>query len=82
MALQVSIKYEGKQLTYDVESAQEEVYIFRMCENTSENKNGNYPQKLVIRRKGKIWISDIENHRKLVDCLIDEIRSFSPKPAI
>lgn len=77
MAIQVSVNFEGNNLTYDVESTQEEVYIFRMCEQSKNSKTSDLPQKLVIRRKGMIWISDAENYTELVNSLKDEISSFS-----
>ena len=31
---------------------------------------------MIIRRKGKIWISDLEDHRELVSSLTAEISQF------
>ncbi|MFL5788653.1 MAG: hypothetical protein ACJ748_11415 [Flavisolibacter sp.] len=77
MALKVSINYEGENIIYDVESTQEEVYIFRMCNYDSVQNRGSIPQKLVIRRKGKIWISDAENYQALVNSLTEEVKAFN-----
>src|SRR3954465_435905 len=56
MAFNISINYEGKDITYEVESTQEEVYILRMTNDSEKVNKGKIPQKLVIRRKGKIWV--------------------------
>jgi hypothetical protein len=77
MALNISINYEGKDITYEVESTQEEVYILRMTNDSEKENKGKVPQKLVIRRKGKIWVSDAENYTNLVNTLTSELKTFS-----
>ncbi|HEU0065489.1 MAG TPA: hypothetical protein VFQ58_10670 [Flavisolibacter sp.] len=77
MALNVRINYEGKDITYEVESTQEEVYILRMNRDSEKENKGKIPQKLVIRRKGKIWISDAENYTNLVNTLTSELKAFT-----
>jgi hypothetical protein len=82
MAIQLSVNFHGNHLTYDVESSQEEVYILRMCEHSKNAQTTELPQKMVIRRKGKLWISDAENYTELVSSLKEEIRGFSPDSII
>lgn len=82
MAIQVSVNFRGNHLTYDVESSQEEVYILRMCENSKNATTTELPQKMVIRRKGKLWISDAENYTELVSSLKEEISGFSANTII
>jgi hypothetical protein len=75
MALQISILYQERPLTYDVSVQEEEVYLLRLNQG---QKNGDYvPEKLFIRKKGKIWVSDLENYPELVDSLAREIGSIS-----
>ena len=75
MALQISIQYQQRPLTYDVSVQEEEVYLLRLNKG---QKNGDYvPEKLFIRKKGKIWVSDLENYSELVESLTREIGSIS-----
>lgn len=77
MGLQLSIRYNNLPLTYDVTPQETNIYILKLDEETSQ-VNGSYvPQKMVIRRKGKIWISDLENYHELVDALVVEIDKFT-----
>ena len=76
MALQIAIQYQHQLLTYDITVEEEDVYIFRM--NEQPNINGNYiPGKIIIRRKGKVWVSDLEDNEELVNALIKEINYFN-----
>lgn len=76
MALQIAISYRNFCLTYDVNIQEEGIYQLRLNEQPSSDKNEYVPEKMVIRRKGKIWISDLENYTELVDKLTAEIVSF------
>ena len=77
MALQINIQYSDKPVTYDVTIQDEEIYHLRL-NGRGYKKNGDYvPEKVIIRRKGKIWISDLENYGELVDSLTKEIWSFN-----
>jgi hypothetical protein len=76
MALQIAIQYQDHPLTYEINVQEEDVYIFRL--NEQPNVNGKYvPEKLVIRRKGKLWVSDLEDHEELVTSLIKEIDNIN-----
>lgn len=77
MGLQLSIKYNNLLLTYNVTPQESDIYILKLDEAVSA-VNGSYvPQKMVIRKKGKIWISDLENYHELVNALVEEIDKFS-----
>jgi hypothetical protein len=74
MALQILIQYRNYPVTYEVTLQEEDIYHLRLSE-------GNYheeyiPQKFFIRRKGKIWISDLEDYRELVNAMVAEIENF------
>ena len=79
MGLLISISYNNQSVTYDVTLHQEEVYLLRLAQS-QEGGNENYlPEKMMIRKKGKIWISDLENYAELVGKLTDEISNFNSK---
>lgn len=77
MGLLISISYNNQPVTYIVTLHEEEIYHLRLAQN-QESGNKNYlPEKMVIRKKGKIWISDLENYTELVDKLTAEILGFN-----
>lgn len=76
MALQITIRHRGQNVTYDVTIQEEQVYTLCRKSKQTNNSGEHIPEKLLIRRKGKIWISDLEDHRELVDALITEINQF------
>jgi hypothetical protein len=79
MALKVMVEYRDVPLIYDVTIQEDNVYHLRL-HNQENNSGDNYvPQKMVIRRKGKIWISDLEDHQELVSSLTAEIKQFRPE---
>lgn len=79
MGLLISISYNNQPVTYDVTLHQEEVYHLRLAQS-QEGGNENYlPEKMMIRKKGKIWISDLENYTELVGKLTTEISNFNSK---
>ena len=76
MAIQISIHYHNMPVTYDVTIQEDAIYHLRY-RGENNKPNGEYiPQKIVIRKKGKIWISDAENYQELVSALTNEICSF------
>lgn len=77
MALQISIEYHGQNVTYDVTVQEEQIY--KCCRKTEQiNASGEYlPEKIIIRRKGKIWISDVEDKQELIEALTKEICQFN-----
>ena len=77
MALQIRIQYRDQPVTYDVTSQDEEIYHLRLTGRENTINKEYVPEKVVIRRKGKIWISDLENYEELVDSLTKEIWSFN-----
>lgn len=77
MGLQLTVQYNNLPVTYEVTPQESNIYILKLDEGASE-VNGSYvPQKMVIRRKGKIWISDLENYHDLVNALMEEIDKFT-----
>ena len=77
MALQIRIQYRDQPVTYDVTSQDEEIYHLRLTGRENKRNEDYVPEKVVIRRKGKIWISDLENYEELVNSLTKEIWSFN-----
>lgn len=77
MGLLISISYHDQPVTYNVTVHEEEVYHLRLAQKQESDCEKYIPEKMVIRRKGKIWISDLENYTELVDKLTTEILSFT-----
>lgn len=77
MGLLISISYNNQPVTYDVTLHEDEIYHLHLAQ-MQESGNENYlPEKMVIRRKGKIWISDLENYDELVGKLTNELSNFN-----
>lgn len=77
MGLLISISYHNKPVTYSVTVQEEEIYHLRLAQSQEADCKKYLPEKMIIRRKGKIWISDLENYGELVDKLKTEILNFS-----
>jgi hypothetical protein len=76
MGMQIVIDYNQQPVTYDVTTQEKDIY--RLCLNERTPPGPEYiPSKIHIRRKGKVWISDLENYRELVGALLVEIMRFS-----
>ncbi|MDB5253251.1 MAG: hypothetical protein JWP27_2420 [Flaviaesturariibacter sp.] len=77
MALQIVVDYMNRPVTFNVIS--EEKNIYRLCLDDAAKHTGDsyIPNKINIRRKGKIWISDLEDDDVLVRALMAEITRFS-----
>ena len=72
------VQYKDNSVIYDVTKQEDDVYHLRLQEELQPGNSGDgyVPQKMIIRRKGKIWISDLEDHRELVSSLTAEISQF------
>lgn len=79
MGLLISISYNNQPVTYDVTLHQEEVYHLRLAQSQEAGNENYLPEKMMIRKKGKIWISDLENYTELVGKLTNEISNFNSK---
>jgi len=77
MGLLISISYHNQPVTYDITIHEDEIYHLRLAQKQEAGNENYVPEKLVIRRKGKLWISDLENYEELVEKLTTEICSFS-----
>jgi hypothetical protein len=61
---------------YDVtrqEDDMDHLQLFQKLDN-----NGDVPAKMIIRRKGKIWISDCVDYQELVNSPTAELTQFGP----
>ena len=76
MALKIMVQYRDLPVVYDVTKQEDDVYHLRLHDQKDNNGEGYVPVKMIIRKKGKIWISDLEDHRELVDSLTAEITQF------
>jgi len=77
MGLLISISYHNQPVTYDITIHEDEIYHLRLAQKQEAGNENYVPEKLVIRRKGKLWISDLENYEELVEKLTTEICSCS-----
>ncbi|RYY66118.1 MAG: hypothetical protein EOO12_05145 [Chitinophagaceae bacterium] len=77
MGMQIVVDYQEREVTYDVTTQEKDIY--QLCLSTCTPGSGTYiPSKINIRRKGKLWISDLETaYRELVSALLSEITRFS-----
>jgi hypothetical protein len=81
MGLQIAIQYKNQPLTYDV-TVQEDMIFHLRLQGDNHCQDGEYiPEKIIIRRKGKIWISDQDNYDELVSSLTREIIAFEGENA-
>jgi hypothetical protein len=76
MALKVVVNYKASEMIFDVIKQENDVYCLRKSGSPDSGKD-YIPQKIIIRRKGKIWISDVENHIELMGLLITEVKQLS-----
>ena len=70
------VQYKDAPLVYDVTRQEDEVYHLRLHNQKDNNGDAYVPEKIIIRRKGKIWISDLEDYQELVSSLTAEITQF------
>jgi len=76
MALKVMVQYKDLPVIYDVTRQEEDVYQLRLHQQQENSGDIYIPEKMIIRKKGKIWISDLEDHKELVESLTAEINQF------
>jgi len=77
MGLLISISYNNQPVTYTVTMQEDEIYHLRLAQNQEAGNENYLPEKMIIRKKGKIWISDLENYTELVGKLTTEILNFN-----
>lgn len=71
MALQLLVHHDGQPVTYQVISEGESIY--RLLLDPSHPDDGTLPSKINIRRKGRLWVSDLEDDDALVQSLMSEL---------
>ena len=76
MGLLISISYNNQPVTYTVTMQEDEIYHLRLAQNQEAGNENYLPEKMIIRKKGKIWISDLEDYQELVSSLTAEITQF------
>ena len=76
MALKVMVQYKDLPVIYDVTKQEEDVYQLRLHAQKNNSGDDYVPEKMIIRKKGMIWISDLEDHQELVSSLTAEINQF------
>ena len=71
MALQLLVQHDGQPVTYQIIAEGESVY--RLLLDPAHPDDGTLPAKINIRRKGKLWVSDLEDDNALVQSLMGEL---------
>ena len=74
--MKIMVRYKDAPLVYDVTRQEDDIYQLRLHGQQDNSGDGYVPEKVVIRKKGKIWISDLENYHELVNSLTAEISQF------
>ncbi|HVK98153.1 MAG TPA: hypothetical protein VM368_10050, partial [Flavisolibacter sp.] len=69
-------------VVYDVVMQEDNIYQLRLHNSQNSFDSEYIPEKIVIRKKGKIWISDMDNYDELINALTGEISTFSEKEHI
>ena len=69
----IETDYKGKGVRYNASSEDGDVFHLRLESNNGTSNKDYVPEKLVIRKKGQIWVSDLEDYEELVDRLIASI---------
>ena len=75
MHYNIHTNYQGRQVVYEASSEDGDVFHLRLQSNNEGGNETYIPEKIVIRKKGKLWVSDIDNYPELVDKLIVSISS-------
>ena len=76
MALKIMVTYKDAPVVYDVTKQEDDIYHLRLHGQEDNSGDGYLPEKMIIRKKGKIWISDLEDYQELVSSLTAEITGF------
>ena len=82
MALQIVVNYQNQPVTYEVTNQENEIYYLRLNEREIRRGDDYVPQKIIIRRKGKVWVSDTETYADLIKELTRQITKFSTQERI
>ena len=70
------VHYRNRPVTYAITAQESDVYQLHLNGGQGEANEDYVPQKVVIRKKGKIWVSDAENYMELIDALKTEIEQI------
>lgn len=76
MGIQIAIQYKNEPVTYDVTIQEDKIYHLRLNGENHASTGEYIPDKIVIRKKGMIWISDMDNYDELINTLTQEIMLF------
>ena len=70
------VHYKDAPLVYDVTRQEDDIYQLRLFGQTNNSGDDYVPEKVIIRKKGMIWVSDLENYPDLVNSLTEELSQF------
>jgi hypothetical protein len=80
MGIQIAVLYKKNMVRYDVVAQDEQIFHLKLDGNNHSESGEYIPEKIIIRRKGKIWISDMDNYNELIDALTRELIIFNSNP--
>lgn len=76
--MQIVVDYQNQPVTFKVTNEEKDIYKLCLEQDNIGIDNDKYiPTKIVIRKKGKIWISDVEDYGVLVSALTTELDKFN-----
>ncbi|MBD0294400.1 MAG: hypothetical protein ICV84_04230 [Flavisolibacter sp.] len=82
MALQIVVSYRDQPVTYNVTTQENEIFYLRLQNGKKRTGSDYVPEKIIIRRKGKLWVSDTETYEELVQELTRQITMFSTENSL
>lgn len=77
MGLLISISYNDHPVTYDVTLHEDGIFHLSLAQKQVAGNENYIPEKVLLRGKGMIWISDLENYNELVGKLTTELLNFN-----
>jgi hypothetical protein len=66
----IETNHNDKPVRYQASSEDGDIFHLYLQSENERNNDAYVPEKMLIRKKGKIWISDVEDRRELVDKLV------------
>jgi hypothetical protein len=77
MSVQLTVQYRNRPVTYNISAQESDVYQLRLGNPQHKEKKEYVPEKILIRKKGKIWVSDVEDYRELIQAIMAQISGFN-----
>jgi hypothetical protein len=79
MAFQLNVEYRNHPVCCDLTAQEESVYLLCLTNNNTDRSGDYIPEKIVIRKKEKRWVRDMDNTSELANFSIKEMILFEPE---